>query len=191
MYLRDRLPTRHARRKWADLRPSRQAITDVCLLFLLPDLDPGEPFHACDALIVGAHSLHHPQVPRPDGRRMHDVLTRHPHRHHGGLVFLSDLTADLDRAGLDWGELHCDWEEVTDTLAELAWTGQIRHITLRLPELMYLLAAIGPATTAYLSSADSEASEASPIGRDERRAVKAELASTLARELQELAHQAP
>ena len=46
-------------------------------------------------LTVGAGTLLHPAVPRPAGSLVYELLTGHPERERGELVFVADLTNEL------------------------------------------------------------------------------------------------
>jgi hypothetical protein len=50
---------------------------------------------AAGVLIVGPAVLLHPSVPKPDGTVLHELVTGHPDRAPGELVFLADLTMEL------------------------------------------------------------------------------------------------
>ena len=87
-------PPGHAAHAVSRLQP----VEDVYLLFLNrpPDDVPADDG---GATVVPAASLHHPELPQPDAQRLFDRVTRHPARHPGALVFLSDLTAELASVG--------------------------------------------------------------------------------------------
>jgi hypothetical protein len=72
------------------LEPGRVA---DCYLGLL--LDPPSDRNAGRVLVVAPASLLHPAVPQPDGTLLYELLTGHPNRHPGELVFLPDLTVEL------------------------------------------------------------------------------------------------
>jgi hypothetical protein len=46
-------------------------------------------------LVVAPAALLHPAVPQPDGTVLHELVTGHPDREPGELVFLPDLTVEL------------------------------------------------------------------------------------------------
>jgi hypothetical protein len=112
-----------------------QPVEDVYLLFLNrpPDDIPADDG---GATVVPAASLHHPELPQPDAQRLFDRVTRHPARHPGALVFLSDLTAELASVGSSWSQVGIDYEAVTDRLVALHHRGQVP--ALRLAELSEL-----------------------------------------------------
>jgi hypothetical protein len=64
-----------------------------CYLGLL--LDSGEDAEVAGVLVVAPAALLHPCVPRPDGTVLHELVTGHPDRTPGQLVFLADLTLEL------------------------------------------------------------------------------------------------
>jgi hypothetical protein len=124
----------------------------VHLLFLnrppddIPPADGG-------ATIVAAASLHHPGLPQPDGQRLFDLLTRHPDRHPGALVFLSDLSAELAGQGLSWPQVGIDYEAVTDGLVTLHRRGTVRALRLaELSELAITMIASGPHVRVYVAA---------------------------------------
>jgi hypothetical protein len=74
------------------LEPGR--IADCYLGLLLPPGPAGEP-EAGTILIVAPAALLHPRVPQPDGSLVYELLTGHPEREAGQLVFVADLTGEL------------------------------------------------------------------------------------------------
>jgi hypothetical protein len=131
-----------------------QPVDDVCLLFLNrppDDVPPGDG----GATVVPAVSLYHPELPQPDSRRLFDRLTRHPSRHPGALVFLSDLTAELASEGSSWPRVGIDYETVTDRLVALHRRGEVRALRLaQLSELAVTLLASGPHARIYVTAPD-------------------------------------
>ena len=77
------------------LDPGR--VPDCYLGLLLPPGPAGEP-EAGTVLVVAPAGLLHPRVPQPDGSLVYGLLTGHPEREAGELVFVADLTGEL-RAG--------------------------------------------------------------------------------------------
>ena len=69
-------------------------VADCYLGLLLPPGPAGEP-EAGTVLIVAPAALLHPRVPQPDGSLVYELLTGHPEREAGELVFLADLTGEL------------------------------------------------------------------------------------------------
>jgi hypothetical protein len=68
-------------------------ISDCYLGLLLPPPSAGEP-EAGTILIVAPAALH-PAVPQPAGSLVYELLTGHPEREAGELVFIADLTREL------------------------------------------------------------------------------------------------
>jgi hypothetical protein len=65
-----------------------------CYLGLLLD-QPGGDAEVAGVLVVAPASLLHPAVPQPDGTLVYELVTGHPDRATGELVFLADLTVEL------------------------------------------------------------------------------------------------
>jgi hypothetical protein len=57
-------------------------------------LDPSDT-EAAGVLVVAPAALLHPAVPQPDGTVLYELLTGHPDRAPGELVFVADLTVEL------------------------------------------------------------------------------------------------
>jgi hypothetical protein len=74
------------------LEPGR--VADCYLGLLLPPGSAGQP-EAGTILIVAPAALLHPRVPQPDGSLVYELLTGHPEREAGELVFVADLTGEL------------------------------------------------------------------------------------------------
>jgi hypothetical protein len=74
------------------LAPGR--VTDCYLGLLLAPGPAGEP-EAGTVLVVAPAALLHPGVPQPDGSLIYELLTGHPEREPGALVFVADLTVEL------------------------------------------------------------------------------------------------
>jgi hypothetical protein len=74
------------------LEPGR--VADCYLGLLLPPPPAGEP-EAGTVLIVGPSTLLHSRVPQPAGSLVYQLLTGHPEREPGELVFVADLTVEL------------------------------------------------------------------------------------------------
>jgi hypothetical protein len=92
------------------LEPGR--VTDCYLGLLLPPGPVGEP-EAGTVLVVAPAALLHPGVPQPDGSLLYELLTGHPEREPGELVFVADLTCELRAWPKDtWTKLGVDPEQV-------------------------------------------------------------------------------
>jgi hypothetical protein len=77
--------------------------------FLGLRLDPDDDAQATGVLIIGPAVLLHPAVPQPDGTVLYELVTGHPDRAPGELVFLADLTVELGAWPLDtWGKVGVD-----------------------------------------------------------------------------------
>jgi hypothetical protein len=74
------------------LEPGR--VTDCYLGLLLPPGSAGE-LEAGTVLVVAPAALLHPAVPQPAGSLVYELLTGHPEREPGELVFVADLTGEL------------------------------------------------------------------------------------------------
>jgi hypothetical protein len=105
------------------LEPGR--VTDCYLGLLLPPGSAGEP-EAGTVLIVAPASLLHPRVPQPDGSLVYTLLTGHPEREAGELVFVADLTGEL-RAWPDdtWAKLGVDPDQVTQAVVGCWQDGEL------------------------------------------------------------------
>ena len=74
------------------LEPGR--VGDCYLGLLLPPRPAGEP-EAGTILIVAPAMLLHPRIPQPAGSLVYELVTGHPEREPGELVFVADLTGEL------------------------------------------------------------------------------------------------
>jgi hypothetical protein len=74
------------------LEPGR--VGDCYLGLLLPPGPAGEP-EAGTILILAPATLLHPRIPQPAGSLVYQLLTGHPEREAGELVFVADLTGEL------------------------------------------------------------------------------------------------
>jgi hypothetical protein len=92
------------------LEPGR--VADCYLGLLLPPGPAGEP-EAGTILIIAPVALLHPRVPQPDGSLIYELLTGHPKREAGELVFVADLTGELRAWPHDtWAKLGVDPDQV-------------------------------------------------------------------------------
>jgi hypothetical protein len=72
-------------------------------------IDPAEDAEAAGVLVVAPAALLHPCVPRPDGTVLYELVTGHPDRTPGQLVFLADLTLELRAWPADtWAKIGVD-----------------------------------------------------------------------------------
>jgi len=105
------------------LEPGR--ITDCYLGLLLPPGPAGEP-EAGTVLIVAPASLLHPRVPQPDGSLVYTLLTGHPEREAGELVFVAGLTGELRAWPHDtWTKVGIDPDQVTQALVGCWQDGEV------------------------------------------------------------------
>jgi hypothetical protein len=96
------------------LEPGRAA--DCYVGLLLPPGPVGE-LEAGTILIVAPAALLHPRVPQPDGGLVYALLTGHPEREAGELVFVADLTLELRAWPHDtWAKLGIQPDQVTDVI---------------------------------------------------------------------------
>jgi hypothetical protein len=75
-------------------RPDPGRVADCYLGLLLPALPAGEP-EAGRVLVVAPRALLHPRVPQPAGSLVYELVTGHPDREPGELVFGADLAVEL------------------------------------------------------------------------------------------------
>jgi hypothetical protein len=81
-------------------------VPDCYLGLLLHDADAAE---AAGVLIVSPAALLHRAVPQPDGTLLYELVTGHPDRAPGELVFLPDLTVELRAWPTDtWSKVGVD-----------------------------------------------------------------------------------
>jgi hypothetical protein len=74
-------------------------------------LDPADDFEAGGVLVVAPAALLHPVVRQPDGTVLYELLTGHPDRAPGELVFLADLAVELRAWSTDtWAKVGIDPE---------------------------------------------------------------------------------
>jgi hypothetical protein len=93
------------------LEPGR--VADCYLGLLLPPEPAGEP-EAGTVLVVAPAALLHPHVPQPAGSLVYELLTGHPEREPGELVFVADLTCELRAWPTDtWTALGVDPDRIT------------------------------------------------------------------------------
>jgi hypothetical protein len=105
------------------LEPGR--VADCYLGLLLPPGSVGEP-EAGTILIVAPASLLHPRVPQPDGSLVYGLLTGHPEREAGELVFVADLTGELRAWPHDtWAKLGVDPDQVAHAVVGCWQAGQV------------------------------------------------------------------
>jgi hypothetical protein len=107
----------------AVLEPGR--VTDCYLGLLLPPGPIGEP-EAGTIRIIAPAALLHPRVPQPDGSLIYELLTGHPERAAGELVFVADLTGELRARPQDtWPKLGVDPDQVTQAVMGCWQDGEV------------------------------------------------------------------
>jgi hypothetical protein len=105
------------------LEPGR--VADCYLGLLLPPGSAGEP-EAGTILIVAPAALLHPRVPQPDGSLVYELLTGHPEREPGELVFVADLTGELRAWPHDtWAKLGVDPDQVAQAVIGCWQDGEV------------------------------------------------------------------
>jgi hypothetical protein len=105
------------------LEPGR--VADCYLGLLLPPGLAGEP-EVGTILIVGPAALLHPRVPQPDGSLVYELLTGHPEREAGELVFVADLTRKLRAWPRDtWAKLGVDSDQVAKAVVGCWQAGEV------------------------------------------------------------------
>lgn len=86
-------------------------------------LEPAEDAGVAGVLVVDPAGLLHPSVPKPDGIVLYDMLTGHPDRTPGQLVFLADLTLELRAWPTDtWAKVGVDPQVVAGAVVA-GWHG--------------------------------------------------------------------
>ncbi len=110
------------------LEPGR--VTDCYLGLLLPPGSAGEP-EAGTVLVVGASSLLHPAVHQPAGSLVYELLTGHPEREPGELVFMADLTGELRAWPHDtWTKVGVDPDQVAQAVVGCWQSGEVTGLQL-------------------------------------------------------------
>jgi hypothetical protein len=91
-------------------------VADCYLGLLLPPGPAGEP-EAGTVLVVAPAALLHPGVPQPAGSLIYELLTGHPEREPGELVFVADLTCELRAWPTDtWTAVGVDPDQVAQAV---------------------------------------------------------------------------
>jgi hypothetical protein len=105
------------------LEPGR--VADCYLGLLLPPLPAGE-LEAGTVLVVAPAALLHPRVPQPEGSLIYELLTGHPEREAGELVFVADLTGELRAWPHDtWARLGVDPDQVAQAVIGCWQDGEV------------------------------------------------------------------
>jgi hypothetical protein len=110
------------------LEPGR--VADCYLGLLLPSPPAGEP-EAGTILIVRPSTLLHPRIPRPAGSLLYQLLTGHPEREPGELVFVADLTCELRAWPHDtWTAVGVDPDQVAQAVVGCWQDGEVSGLQL-------------------------------------------------------------
>ena len=110
------------------LEPGR--VGDCYLGLLLPPGPAGEP-EAGTILIVAPAALLHPRVPQPEGSLIYELLSGHPEREAGELVFVADLTCELRAWPTDtWAKVGVDPEQVAQAVIDCWEDGEVTGLQL-------------------------------------------------------------
>jgi hypothetical protein len=105
------------------LEPGR--VADCYLGLLLPPGPAGEP-EAGTVLVVAPAALLHPQIPQPAGSLVYALLTGHPEREPGELVFVADLTCELRAWPTDtWTAVGVDPEQLAQAVVGCWRNGEV------------------------------------------------------------------
>jgi hypothetical protein len=100
-------------------------VADCFLGLPLPPGPVGEP-EAGTVLLVAPASLLHPAVAQPDGSLIYALLTGHPEREAGELVFVADLTGELRGWPQDtWAKLGVDPDQVARAVIGCWQAGEV------------------------------------------------------------------
>jgi hypothetical protein len=110
------------------LEPGR--VADCYFGLLLPPGPAGE-LEAGTVLVVAPATLLHPRVPQAAGSLIYELLTGHPEREAGELVFLADLTGELRAWPHDtWTKLGVDPDQVTQAVIGCWQDGEVTGLQL-------------------------------------------------------------
>ena len=105
------------------LEPGR--VADCYLGLLLPPGPAGEP-EVGTVLVVTPAALLHPGVPQPAGSLVYELLTGHPERESGELVFVADLTVELRAWPNDtWTAVDVDPDQITQAVVGCWQDGEV------------------------------------------------------------------
>jgi hypothetical protein len=105
------------------LEPGR--VGDCYLGLLLPPGPAGEP-EAGTILIVAPTTLLHPAVSQPAGSLVYQLLTGHPQREAGELVFVADLTGELRAWPTDtWAKVGIDPDHIAQAVISCWQDGEV------------------------------------------------------------------
>jgi hypothetical protein len=135
-----------------------------CYLGLL--LDPADDSQDAAVLVVAPAALLHPVVPLPDGTLLYELVTGHPDRTPGQLVFLADLTLELRAWPADtWAKVGVDPQAAAGAVVAAWHGGHLRGLrldgltaeealALKRPAMTYLRTRLGDRLQRQLGQAD-------------------------------------
>jgi hypothetical protein len=144
------------------LEPGR--VADCYLGLLLPPGSVGEP-EAGMVLVVAPSTLLHPAIPQPAGSLVYQLLTGHPEREPGALMFLADLTVELRAWPKDtWTAVGVDPDQVAQAVIGCWQDGEVTGLqvddlsfeearSLTRPAMTYVRAQLRGRLTARLARA--------------------------------------
>ena len=105
------------------LEPGR---TNNCYLGLLLHTPPAGELEAGTVLVVAPAALLHPRVPQPSGSLTYELLSGHPEREPGELVFMADMTIELRAWPQDtWAKLGVDPNQVAQSVIGCWQDGEV------------------------------------------------------------------
>jgi hypothetical protein len=105
------------------LEPGR--VADCYLGLLLPPGPAGE-LEAGTVLVIAPAALLRPGVPQPAGSLIYELLTGHPEREAGELVFVADLTGELRAWPQDtWAKAGADPDQVAQAVVDCWQDGEV------------------------------------------------------------------
>jgi hypothetical protein len=105
------------------LEPGR--VPDCYFGLLLPPGSAGE-LEAGTLLVVAPAALLHPRVPQPAGSLVYELLTGHPERGPGELVFVADLTGELRARPHDtWAKLGVEPDQIAQAVIDCWRDGEM------------------------------------------------------------------
>ena len=119
-----------------------------CYVGLL--LRAGDPDQPPSVLIVSPAAFLHPGVGQPDGTVLYELVTGHPERDPGALVFLADLTVELRAWPTDsWAKVGIDpqvvagWRQGDLLGLRLGGLSAEEALALERPAMTYVRAQLG------------------------------------------------
>jgi hypothetical protein len=158
------------------LEPGR--VPDCYLGLRLDPLGHTEP---AGVLVMTPAALLHPVVPQPDGTVLYELVTGHPDRAPGELVFLADLTVELRAWPADtWAKVGVDPQAAVGAVVAGWQRGDLpglrlggltaeQALALERPAMTYVRAQLGDRLQRQLARADRQWRQpSSGRGQDDR-----------------------